>query len=68
LESSMQFFGALILTVFVLGFLYLLDMYWELKDLRRDVRKAIQDIERVMPKATHSVKTEVLSILKRLKC
>lgn len=56
-------------TAFALfGYLLWIDSFCELKDLRKEVRKAILDIERVMPKATHSVKTEVLSILRKLKC
>ena len=63
-----MFLGLIILGMIGLGFLLWFDTFCELKDLRREVRKAIVDIERVMPKATHPVKTEVLSILRRLKC
>lgn len=60
--------GLVIVGIFSLEFLFWFDTYCELKDLRRDVRKAIVDIERIMPKATHPIKTEVLSVLRRLKC
>jgi hypothetical protein len=63
-----MFLPVIILAVVVFGYLLWFDTYCELKDLRRDVKKAIEDIEKAMPKATHSVKTEVLGILRRIKC
>lgn len=63
-----MFFGIIVLAVIVLGWMFWFDTYCELKDLRRDVKQAIDEIEIIMPKATHSVKTEVLCILRRLRC
>lgn len=63
-----MFLVLIILAVIAFGYLMWFDTYCELKDFRRDLKKAIIDIEKAMPKATHSVKTEVISILRRLKC
>ena len=63
-----MFLSIVIVAVIAFGYLLWFDTHCELNDLRKKIDQAITDIEKVMPKATHSVKTEVLSILRRLKC
>ncbi len=47
-----MFFGIIVLAVIVLGWMFWFDTYCELKDLRRDIKQAIDEIEIIMPKAT----------------
>jgi len=63
-----MFLPLFVLAVIAYGYLKWFDTYCELKDYRKEVQTAIKDIEEAMPKATHSVKTEVMKILGRIKC
>jgi len=63
-----MFLGLLILAVIAFGYMGWFDSHCELKDLRKEVRQAREDIHNALPKATHSVRKEVMEILGRLKC
>lgn len=58
----------LVVGVTLFGYLLWFNTYCQLKDLKIRISLAIVDVEKAMPRATHSVRTEVLNILGRLKC